>query len=161
MNCFWIISLGHFLINLNNCFPLGIDFDADDPLGDLLSDEDEEHSNSKKKSDVSNSNVTESSRRQQLKSDPSESKNKPNKAKVIAELFGLEDEKKQSQQSQRDQDSSSSWLGLKDPMPAESKTPEVVTASHKTPEQGMYSCNFSYYCDKLKNCIRSLLHTMH
>jgi hypothetical protein len=130
-------------------------------LGDLLSDEDEEHSNSKKKSDVSNSNVTESSRRQQLKSDPSESKNKPNKAKVIAELFGLEDEKKQSQQSQRDQDSSSSWLGLKDPMPAESKTPEVVTASHKTPEQGMYSCNFSYYCDKLKNCIRSLLHTMH
>ena len=106
-------------------------------------DEDEEYSETKKKSDLSNSNVTESSRRQQSISDPSESKNKQNKAKVIAELFGLEDEKEQSQQSQRDRDSSSSWLGLKDRQPAESKAPEVVTASHKTPEHGtvqVYMC---------------------
>ena len=99
-------------------------------------DEDEEHSETKKKSDLFNSNVTESSRRQQSISDPSESKNKQNKAKVIAELFGLEDEKEQSQHSQRDRDSSSSWLGLKDRPPAESKTKEVVTGSHKTPEHG-------------------------
>jgi len=48
----------------------------------------------------------------------------------------LEDEKKQSQQSQSDRDSSSSWLGLKDSLPAESKMLEVETASHKTPEHG-------------------------
>jgi hypothetical protein len=136
MGCFWILSLGHCLINLNIYFPLGIDFDADDPLGDLLLDEDEDHSDTKKNSDLSNSNVTESSRRQQSISDPSESKNRQNKAKVIAELFGFEDEEKQSQPSQRDRDSSSSWLGLKDHLPAESKTLEVVTASHKTPEYG-------------------------
>jgi len=99
-------------------------------------DEDEEHSETKKKSDLFNSNVTESSRRQQSISDPSESKNKQNKAKVIAELFGLEDEKKPSQQSQKERDSSSSWLGLKDHLPADSKMLEVVTASHKTPEHG-------------------------
>ena len=105
-------------------------------MGDLLLDEDEEHSDTKKKSDLFNSNVTGSSRRQQSTSDPTESKNKQNKAKVIAELFGLEDEKKQPQQAQRDQDSSSSWLGLKDRLPAGNKTLEVVTASHKTPEHG-------------------------
>lgn len=99
-------------------------------------DEDEENSDIKKKNDLFNSSVTESSRRQQSISDPSELKNKQNKAKVIAELFGLEDEQKQFQQSQRDRDSSSSWLGLKDHLSAESKTPEVVTASHKTPEHG-------------------------
>jgi len=99
-------------------------------------DEDDEHSETKKKSDLFSSNVTESSRRQQSISDPSESKNKQNKAKVIAELFGLEDEEKQPQQPQRDRDSSSSWLGLKDHPPAENKTLEVVTASHKTPEHG-------------------------
>jgi hypothetical protein len=99
-------------------------------------DEDEENSDIKKKSDLFNSSVTESSIRQQSISDPSELKNKQNKAKVIAKLFGLEDEQKQFQQSQRDRDSSSSWLGLKDHLSAESKTPEVVTASHKTPEHG-------------------------
>jgi len=99
-------------------------------------DEDDEHSETKNKSDLFNSNVTESSRRQQSISDSSESKNKQNKAKVIAELFGLEDEEKQPQQPQRDQHSSSSWLGLKDHLPAESKTLEVATASHKTPEHG-------------------------
>jgi hypothetical protein len=77
------LSPSHFLKNLNIYFPfpLGIDFDAADSLGDLLLDEDEEHSETKKKSDLFNSNVTESSRRQQSISDPSESKNKQKKPK--------------------------------------------------------------------------------
>ena len=119
-----------------------------------MDEDDEEPSATKKKSDLFNSNVTESSRKQQSISDPAESKNKQNKAKVIAELFGLEDEKKQSQQSQRDWDSSSSWLGLKDRVPAESKTPEVVTASHKTPEHGTVQvCVCLCVCETERECV--------
>jgi hypothetical protein len=105
-------------------------------LGDLLSDEDDFH-NKKKKTDVLKSEATESTGKQESRFEPSEFKNKQNRAKVVAELFGLEEEKKQPQkQSQNDRDFSSSWLGLKDPVPAGDKTPEVAKAASKTPEHG-------------------------
>lgn len=107
-------------------------------MGGLLSDEDEDFHNKKKKTDVFKSNATESTGKQESRFDPVETKNKQNRAKVVAELFGLEEEKKQPQQSQNDRDSSSIWLGLKDPVPAENKTPEVAKAASKTPEHGIY-----------------------
>jgi hypothetical protein len=106
-------------------------------LGDLLSDEDEDPSKTKKKKDIFKSNLPESTKKQESRSADLEPKNKQNRAKVMAELFGLEEEKKQlQQQSQSDRDSSSSWLGLKDPLSAENKTLEVAKAASKTQAQG-------------------------
>ncbi|KAJ4427455.1 hypothetical protein ANN_25078 [Periplaneta americana] len=108
------------------------DFDADDPLGDLLSDEDDDFSNKKKKADIFKSDVTESPAKQDVKLSEPEPKSKQNKAKVIAELFGLEEEKKQ--QPTRDKESSSGWLGLQDPQSTEKKVPEVTKPINRTPE---------------------------
>ncbi|PNF37631.1 hypothetical protein B7P43_G11965, partial [Cryptotermes secundus] len=109
------------------------EFDADDPLGDLLSDEDESPSRTKKKDNIFKSNLPESTKKQESESDPLEPKNKQNRAKVMAELFGLEEEKKQlPKQSPSDRDSSSSWLGLKDPLPAENKTLEIAKTASQT-----------------------------
>lgn len=102
-------------------------------MGDLLSDEDEDSSNKNKKSDTFKSNVSESSGKQDLL----EPRNKQNKAKVIADLFGLEEDKKVTQQPQSDRDFSSSWLGLKESLPAENKAPEIPKAASKTPEHGI------------------------
>lgn len=116
---------------------LQIEFDADDPLGDLLSDEDEDPSKTKNKNDIFKSNLPESTKKQESRSDHLEPKNNQNRAKVMADLFGLEEERRQlPQQSQSDRDSSSSWLGLKDPFPAENKALEVVKAASKTQGQG-------------------------
>ncbi|XP_021933218.1 fas-binding factor 1 isoform X2 [Zootermopsis nevadensis] len=109
------------------------DFNADDPLDGLLSDEDDFY-DKKKNTGVFKSNTAESTGKQESGYDPSEPKKKQNRSKVVAELFGLEEEKKQPQQSQNDGDSSASWLGLKDSLPAENKTPEVAKSSSKTPE---------------------------
>jgi hypothetical protein len=106
-------------------------------LNGLLSDEDEDFSNKKNKTDYFKSNAEESTGKQESRYDPSERKKKQNRAKVVAELFGLEEEKKQPQQFQNDRDSSSSWLGLKDILPAENKTLEVSKAASKTPEHGI------------------------
>jgi hypothetical protein len=106
-------------------------------LGDLLLDEDEDPSKTKNKNDIFKSNLPESTKKQESRSDHLEPKNKQNRAKVMADLFGLEEERRQlPQQSQSDRDSSSSWLGLKDPLPAENKALEVAKAASKTQGQG-------------------------
>jgi hypothetical protein len=154
-----------FIIILSNYFPPETEFDADDPLGDLLSDEDDDPSKTKKK-DIFKSNLPESTKKQESESDPLEPKNKQNRAKVMAELFGLEEEKKQlPKQSQSDRDSSSSWLGLKDPLPTENKTLEVAKAASQTHGQGTIQCGVLAYNVKNirlavteKQCIRLLIH---
>jgi hypothetical protein len=135
---------------LSKYFPLEIDLDADDPLGDLLSDEDEDPSSTKKKRDIFKINLPDSTKKQESQSEPLETKNKQNRAKVMAELFGLEEEKKQLlQQSQSERDSSSSWLGLKDPRPAENKTLDVAKAASKTHGQGIVQCSVITYGVKI------------
>ena len=127
MNIWTVLYLCSFLI----------DFDADDPLGDLLSDEDEEDDNfiSKKKKSVIYKNTV--SENNQPSSDTSEPQKKQNKAKVIAELFGLEEEeKKEPLQSQGNQSSTASWLGLKDSQAAGSKLSKEVKPVVASREQG-------------------------
>jgi hypothetical protein len=138
-----------FMVILSNYFPLEIEFDADDPLGDLLSDEDEVPSTTKKKDEICKSNSPESTEKQESECEPLEPKNKQNRAKVMAELFGLEDEKKQlPKQSQSNRDSSSSWLGLKDSLPAENKTLEIAKAASHTHGQGTIQCDVIAYSVK-------------
>jgi hypothetical protein len=130
-------------LTLSNYFSLEIEFDADDPLGGLLSDgnDDENPSKTKKENVISKSDVPESTRKPESRADPLEPKNKQNRAKVMAELFGLEAEKKQlPQQPKSDRESSSSWLGLKDPIPAENKTLDVAKSASKTHGQGTIEC---------------------
>lgn len=154
-----------FIVILSNYFPLETEFDADDPLGDLLSDEDEDPTKTKKKDDIFKRNSPESTKKQESESDPLEPKNKQNRAKVMAELFGLEEEKKQLlKQSQSDRDSSSSWLGLKDPLPAENKTLEIAKAASQTHGQGTIQCVVAYSVKNIrlavteKHCIKLLIH---
>ncbi|PSN49874.1 hypothetical protein C0J52_15996 [Blattella germanica] len=107
------------------------DFDADDPLGDLLSDEDDDLTDKKEKISNIKSSVT-PTRKQDS---GSESTSKQNKAKVIAELFGLEEEKKQSQPIEDDKNNTADWLGLKDSQPAATKPPLVSKTPVITPEK--------------------------
>jgi hypothetical protein len=132
-------------------------------LGDLLLDEDEDPSRTKKKNDIFKSNLPESTKKQESESDPLEPKNKQNRAKVMAELFGLEEEKKQlPQQSQSDRDS---WLGLKNPLPAENKALEVAKAVSETHGQGTVQCGAIAYNVKIirltvteKYCVKLFIH---
>jgi hypothetical protein len=119
-------------------------------LGDLLLDEDEDPSRTKEKNDIFKSNLPESTKKQESESDFLEPKNKQNRAKVMAELFGLEEAKKQlPQQSQSDRDSSSSWLGLKDPLSAENKALEVAKGASESHGQGTVQCGVIAYSVKM------------